>query len=86
MTQPYNLRPIWAKYFTSPFPEGAQKFWARYSDDIVEIGIKSLAKKCTTSQFKNQAEASRYATGVMKAEFDNRTAEKLPAPTVVANV
>lgn len=87
MSSLYDMESLWATYFTTPFPKSSSRFWAKYPTQIVEAGFNAVGHKMQSGHtFASLADACRFATGAMKAQYDEKLDAEQPAPQVVANV
>lgn len=77
-----ELSNLWATYFTSPFPEESAPFWMTYNPTIIDKALRILANKCKTYQFPTLADATRYATSVMRTMQQTTAQNGAPAPTL----
>ena len=77
-----EMTDLWSQYFASPFPEESYYFRRRYPHPIIQVGFKTLARKMNTTTFSTLGDAARFASGVMKSEFQIQESQTGPAPLV----
>jgi hypothetical protein len=77
----YELTTLWSKHFDSDLPAASVWFWKNYDPDIVDQAFSITAKRATKRQFDNLADATKFATGVMRTLRADRELQNTPAPS-----
>jgi hypothetical protein len=76
-----ELTTSWSKHFDSEFPEPSAWFWRNYTATVVDEAFSIMAKRATKRPFDNMADATRFATGVMRTLQAASEMKDTPAPS-----
>lgn len=76
-----ELTTLWSKHFDSDLPASSVWFWKNYDGSVVDEALSITAKRAMKRQFDNLADATKFASGVMRTLRTERELENTPAPS-----